>query len=107
MTEQEREALYDAEIAPALLNLGKLCRENGLSLLAVVEWAPGEFGRTLNLSPPSGLGIRLTDAAARANGNVDSLMIAIMRYAREHGHSSAVLHQLGVPMQPETADEAR
>lgn len=103
MTPEEREAFYDAEIAPALRDLRDRCHANGLSFLAVVEWEPGEHGRTLALTPPSGLGIRLADAAARANGNADNLIIGMMREARETGHSSACLHALGVPTTPRHA----
>lgn len=100
MTSEEREAFYDAEIAPALLALGERCHANGLSLLAVVEWEPGEHGRTLFQSPPSGLGIRFADAAAQANGNVDRLIIGLINHAKQHGHNSIFLHQLGVRESP-------
>lgn len=99
-TPSEREAFYDAEIAPAIRELAKRCAKNGLSFLAIIEWAPGEFGRTLSLVAPSGLGIRWADAAACANGNADGLIMALMKDAHEHGHSSACLHLLGVPMTP-------
>lgn len=100
MTQEEREAFYDAEIAPILRDLSGKCRENGLSFLAVVEWAPGEQGRTLSLAPPSGHGIRWADAAARANGNADGLIMGLMQEGREHGHNSICLHQLGIPEKP-------
>lgn len=99
MTEEEREAFYDAEIAPALRALAMRCHANGLSFLAVVEWAPGETGRTYSQSPPAGLGIRWADAAARANGNADSLIFALMKEAQENGHSSMCLKMLGVPLE--------
>lgn len=100
MTKRQRERLYDNGIAPELLRLCKLCEDNGLSMIAVVEWAPNETGRTLSLRSGSGFGIRMTEAAAQANGNVDSFMVALQRYAREHGHSSMVLNMLGVPLTP-------
>lgn len=71
-------------------------------MLAVVEWAPNEIGRTLSLQAGSGFGIRMTDAAAQANGNIDSFMIPMQRHAHKHGHSSIVLKLLGVPTTPET-----
>lgn len=94
------EAFYDTEIAPALKGIAERCKANGLNFLAVVEWEPGELGRTVNFTPPVGLGIRLADVAAASNGNVDGLIIAIMRYAREHGHNSICLSTLGVPLTP-------
>lgn len=97
---KKAERYYDKHIAPELLRLSKLCQDNGLSFLALVEWSPGDYGRTLSLQANSGLGIRLADTAAKANGNVDSLFIAISRYARDHGHSSIYLSQLGIPTTP-------
>jgi hypothetical protein len=101
MDTKEREAFYDAEIAPALLALGKKCQDSGLSFLAVVEWEPGETGRTSCFAEGAGIGMRMTETAAKAAGNIDSFMFAMMRHAREHGHSSMCLAQLGVPTKPE------
>lgn len=95
------EAYYDEHIAPKLLALAKECEEQGMSLLAVCEWEPGESGRTVSLRVGSGVGIRIANLAAQANGNVDSLWMAICRYAREHGHSSFMLAKDGIPTTPE------
>tara|TARA_R110002074_G_scaffold262994_1_gene435097 strand:+ start:11918 stop:12232 length:315 start_codon:yes stop_codon:yes gene_type:complete len=100
MEEAERENFYDTEIAPALLELTKRCNANGLSFLAVVEWAPGEKGHTCQFVEPYGTSIDFARAASAAGNNVDSLIMYIMRKARETGHSSAFLHQLGVPTTP-------
>ena len=97
MTPKEREAFYDREIAPVLLELAGKCQANEMSLFAVVEWAPGEQGRTISLRKHHGLGIRFANLAAAMNGNVDGLFIEIEKYAREHGHNSAYLSRLGVP----------
>lgn len=99
----ELENFYDSEIAPVLLDLAKRCEAKGLSFLAEVEWEPGETGRTATLTAAAGFGIRLADLAARAKGNADALIIAMMKHAREHGHSSMCLKQLGVPLHPEEA----
>jgi hypothetical protein len=109
----EREDLYDREIAPALMALAKTCQDNGLSIAAIVEWEPGETGRTAALAANSGFGIRMAETAMRCSNNVDELIFALMKHAREHGHSSACLHQLGVPTTPKgtaliaTADNGR
>lgn len=104
MTDQTKEQFYDAEIAPSLAELARRCHERGLSLLAVCEWEPGEFGRTYTLQEDSGVGIRLADAAAKANGNIDSFMLGVMRYAHKHGHGSSILHQLGVSTTSDKSD---
>lgn len=93
----EREAFYDAEIAPALLALARRCEAEGLSIVAVVEWEPGETARTVALQQRSSLGIRIVELAAQARNNVDALIMALMKHGREHGHSSICLAGLGVP----------
>ena len=104
MTPEEREAWYDATVAPALLVLGKECQERGLSLLAACEWAPGEFGRTYATPGEPSFPLRLANASLKSLGNVDSLILGIIRYAHVHGHSSIYLHQLGVPATPPKVD---
>lgn len=93
----EKEDFYDSEIAPALMALAKKCEDRGLSFLAVVEWEKGETGRTLSMQPGSGVEFRMAEVGARAQGNVDALIFALMKYGREHGHSSICLAGLGVP----------
>ena len=95
-----KEQYYDEFIAPRLIELSEECEAHGLSFLAVCEWTPGEYCQTMNLESGSGFGIRMTDAAVRAKGNIDSFMFAIMRHARKNGHSSMILKQLGVPINP-------
>ena len=101
-TPAEREAFYDAAIAPELVRLAKLCEENGLSFVAVAEWAPGDVGRTVTLSADRGVRMSVLELAARTGDNVDALVMGLMKHARTHGHSSAILSQLGVPNSPVT-----
>jgi hypothetical protein len=94
MSPQEREQFYDREIAPVLLELSRKCQENGISIAAQVEWEAGETGTTAALVQEAGVGIRIAHLAMQAHGNVDSLIMALMRYGREHGHNSACLAML-------------
>jgi len=103
MTPEEREAYYDAEIAPVLMDLGKACEERGLTLLAMCQWAPDEGGSTKGV--PAGqrdCHVRSVMYAMEAKGNADLLFMALARDAKEQGHSSAVLKMLGVPSFLET-----
>lgn len=99
MTPQEREAFYDQEIAPALISISKRCAEHGLSFLALAEWAPGAFGRTVHLVPGHGETIPLTNKAATANGNTDALIHALAKDGMKEGHSSIYLFEMGVPFE--------
>ena len=101
----EKDAFYDSAIAPDLLRIGKLAQDNGISLLAVAEWEPGETGQTVALQAGSGFAMRMVKAAIDARGNVDAFFIAIERFARENGHSSIDLAQLGVPLRPNASAE--
>jgi hypothetical protein len=96
MTPEEREAIYDAEIAPALLKLAARCEECGMSFVAEVEWNPAESagGRTVTLAEGSSFAVRLVEIAARVQGNVDALIIALQKYARTHGNNSMFLRVL-------------
>ena len=103
MTLQEREAFYDAEVAPALLDLAKRCQDAGMGFLALVDYSGiGNIGRTAALPAGAPAVLRYAYAIAQADAgqgavNIDAFMFAIMREASERGHSSAVLHSLGVP----------
>lgn len=103
----EREQYYDDVIAPKLKEIAQLCQDKGLALICQVEWEPGETGRTVTLPPGSSWQIRMAETAMRCRGNIDTLFIALAKYAREHGHSSVVLQQMGVPTDPDTETEEK
>lgn len=81
-TPEEREALYDTVIAHKLLEIGKLCEENGMSMVCSVEWEPKNAAgaRTVVLSPGSSFAIRMVYVALQAMGNIDSFLIATHKY---------------------------
>lgn len=101
----DAERYYDDVIAPKLAELATDAKAHGLSFLAVVEWEPGEYGRTLYNVEGSSFYFRLVDLAARAQGNVDALWMAIKRHATMHGHSSIYLELAGVPRVPKQEAE--
>lgn len=96
----ENERFYDDEIAPALLALAKRCHERGMSFLSAVEYAPGSVGRTSHYVEGYGHAMSNALAAIRAGDNADLFIGYIVSRAKEYGHSSAYLFQLGVPMHP-------
>lgn len=102
----DNEAFYDAEIAPALADLNRRCQERGMSFFAAVAYDDaGSVGRTVNLRENAPGMLRFLDVLGRCwckGGavNIDSFMMAVQRDAMEKGHSSAVLHLLGVPTKP-------
>ncbi len=91
------ERFYDEEIAPALRDLAKRCEERGLSMIAAVEYNPGEHGRTVTLREGHSMVMKNAHAALLAGLNMDALIGHIVRMGREHGnHSSMYLKMLGV-----------
>jgi hypothetical protein len=90
------EEIYDSEIAPVLLALGKRCEEVGISFVAHVEWEPGKNGRTETLQVEASFSQRLVHWAARCGGNIDSLIWAIKKHAKTHGHSSVELRRMEI-----------
>ncbi len=105
MTQQEREEYYDAEIAPALLAIMRKCHDVGMPFQAHVEFNPGEFGSSFDLPARSERSLPMDWAyvAARCRGNADDLIGHLVRQAKERGHGSVYLTQLGVPLQPQAA----
>ena len=81
----ENEQWYDAEIAPALMALAERCKERGISLVAVAEYAPGERGATYQLAESAGLEMRMLQMCGVAGANVDGYMIGLARYCKRHG----------------------
>lgn len=96
------EAYYDEHISPKLMALAKECDEQGMSLLAVCEFSPGDIARTLTLQKELCMELKLALAVVEARGNLDAFLMAVERYARKHGHSSIFLTQRGIPLEPST-----
>lgn len=97
------EDFYDKEVAPKLLELGKLCEQRGMSFVCFVEYLPEHFAETACVKAKASFAFRLILWAGRCRGNIDSLMIAVQRWAQKYGHSSAILNILKVPTSPPSA----
>lgn len=95
------EEFYDIEIAPKLMELGTLCQDKGMSFSCFVEYAPSQYGETSCIKAEASVAFRMILWAAAAHGNIDSLVIAVAKYAQKHGHSSMILNTLKVPTSPE------
>jgi hypothetical protein len=104
------EELYDAEVAPILLKAAQRCKDFGFSMIASVEFGSkeGDIGRTEIRSPerPSAQQL-LVHYASRCNGNVDSMLMQVIRDCEKYGHSSMYLHILGVPEKPVVQEETK
>jgi hypothetical protein len=78
------EAIYDAELAPALLAIGKRCEELGIAFLVYVEYEPGEIGRTRCLPKDASLGAHIVDICAGTAPNIDAYILNLGRFCKDH-----------------------
>jgi hypothetical protein len=95
MTENEK--FYDDEIAPALLALSEKAKARGMSIVATVEYDPGERGTTRMLQPTCGLAMTMISHCAKMGENIDGYVMGLMRYCGEKGidtSASMVINQL-------------
>lgn len=79
-----KEQWYDDEVAPLLKAIGDKCAAKNVSMVAVVEYDPGERGETSFLADPPGLAMIMLKHLAKCGTNVDGFIIGLKRYCREH-----------------------
>lgn len=79
------EAIYDEKIAPMLAEVSKLCQQHDLPMFAVVEYEPGHFGETACQQPTQHMAVSMAHMASRCRGNLDSLVISILRFCKSKG----------------------
>lgn len=108
MTAKKREKFYDEQIAPALARLAKKCTDNGLSMLAVVEFDTNDagesgYGKTMWLADRASESFRWFDLFVRVNANFERYCLAFIRncVAKKIPHSSIYLERLGIHPDPE------
>lgn len=92
------EAIYDEQIAPLLMQAGKLCEQHGLAMVAVVEYGKELRGETRLLPEGSGLAMHMLSMLAASGNNIDSYLIKVIRFCKLEGiplDESMFLRQYG------------
>lgn len=84
------EAEYDEIIAPMLMEVASKAKDLGMSMIARVEWQPGESGIT-QIGDLGSIGQFMTHAAAHSHGNIDKMCLNLISN-RDVSHS-VFLHQ--------------
>lgn len=74
-----REEQYDEIVAPLLSEAARKAGELGMSLIARVEWEPGEAGITRIGDPKSSVAQFMTWQAAHSKGNIDGMLLNLIR----------------------------
>lgn len=105
MSNQEK--IYDEEIAPLLLKAGEICQKHGMTIVAQVEYEPGEFGLTAAMGENPSLAMQMLRWLAMAKTDIGRFLRQVQNHARKHGHSSASLYLLGVEPIPRRESERR
>lgn len=105
-TVQDHEDLYDAHIAPLLLEAAKIADANGLPFVALVQYGPGEHdvGRTECRADNGGWPLSLAAMAARARGNLDAVVVGARQMLGPGHHGSLVLDVLNRHLWGEVTD---
>lgn len=103
------EKLYDEVIAPKIMEVCKLCEQNGIPFVGLCEFERGEHGRTEYLPDSASLEMHIAAYAARCHANVDALMIAITRYCQRKGIDTkgSMFMSISAPRPPLSDKEAR
>jgi hypothetical protein len=79
------EKIYDTEIAPKLLEIAKICEANGIPFLALVEWAPGNIGRTELRTKDECLEMIMVRHCAKTAPNIDGYVLGLAKWANKEG----------------------
>jgi hypothetical protein len=72
----DRERFYEEQVEPALIELARQCKDNGLSLLAFCEYGDG-YGHVQVMSSEASRAMRIIEVAGQTNGDIDSLVFAV------------------------------
>jgi hypothetical protein len=74
-TEQE----YDEILAPMLAQVAQKAADLGMTLVARVEWEPGEAGITQIGPQDISIGQRMAWFAVHSQGNIDKMILSMQR----------------------------
>ena len=97
------EEFYDDEIAPRLMKICKLCEENGMPFLAVVEYMPKKIGSTHLKTNDECIEMVMIRHCAKTAPNIDGFIIGLSRWAKRKNvdtSSSIVMNLLFKPEPP-------
>lgn len=82
-----KEDIYDNQIGPELMKLATLCKEQGLSMLAMVEYDSAEcgVGITQQLADDASFRMIMNRLCMGAGINIDAFLVNLIRYCNASG----------------------
>ena len=101
------EDVYDNEISPLIAEIITICKRDKMPMFASFEYSEGDFCTTsmpFDGHPIFAYHEALRQCTEDGGINIDKLMFWIMAGARERGHSSLILSQLGISTEPPTQE---
>ena len=100
---EDKEAIYDEQIAPLMAQLLEVCQREGIPMFASFQYSDDGF-----CSSVLGTGHcmfehynALRQCAEPGGVNVDKYMNWVAKDARKNGHSSIYLKMSGIPLTPD------
>jgi hypothetical protein len=96
---EDKEAIYDEQIAPLMTQLLEVCQREGIPMFASFQYSNEGFCTS---AQSTGHGVfnhyrALVQCAETGGVNVDKYMNWVAKDARKNGHSSMYLQMAGVP----------
>lgn len=100
---EDKEAIYDEQIAPLMTQLLEVCQREGIPMFATFQYSDAGFCTS---AMSTGHCVfdhyrALAQCAETRGVNVDKYMNWVAKGARENGHSSMCLKLAGVPLTPD------
>lgn len=81
------EKIYDEQIAPKLLELAAICKENKIPFIATCEYEPDSLGSTfawLDFEKGQGsVAMLMNYVSVMAKGNVDNFAINLLKWSKK------------------------
>lgn len=79
------EQYYDHHIAPMLEALSERCQQQGFTLVAAVEFAPGEIGTMSWLPDQPSLAMVMLGHCAKTGDNLDGYVLGLLEFVQAQG----------------------
>lgn len=103
---EDLERVYDEQISPLMKQIIDICKEHGMPMFTEFQFNDDGFcmtrlhGKDDNGHPLFNHFEALIQCIQDGGVNIDKYMFWVMRHARKDGHSSIILSQLGIPVEP-------
>lgn len=81
----EKEMIYDEQIGPLLMQAGKLCAENGMPIVAAVNYEGEMLGQTAWVPKDAILEMTMLRHLLKVGCNLDGFVLGLIKHANENG----------------------